>query len=278
MAWRKESPNLKKWINDYSVYRYGKKLDKAQQAWEILLNTVYNVPRDQEQASESIYCARPSLDGSVVNMWGSTNVYYNPNELKRAFDLLLGCKEELKGIDSYEYDLVDIARQLLSVKGLETHKKIVEVYNNKDNTNFQKYYEDFLNLIEDQDRLLATRKEFLLGTWLEQAKSIGSTEYDKKLNEWNARTLITTWGPRKPAEELHEYSHREWSGLLKGFYLPRWKIYFEYLLDKLEGENPESIDFYDWEEKWTKGTEKYPNNPAGDASLLCSTMIQKYHK
>ncbi len=39
----------------------------------------------------------------------------------------------------------------------------------------------------------------------------------------NAMRLITTWGPRQASENggLHDYSYRQWAGMLISFYLPR---------------------------------------------------------
>ena len=72
-----------------------------------------------------------------------------------------------------------------------------------------------LELISDLDDLLATRKEFMLGTWIAAAREWGKTVEEKDLYEWNARLLITVWGFKDGS--LHDYSHREWSGLLRDF-------------------------------------------------------------
>jgi alpha-N-acetylglucosaminidase len=71
-----------------------------------------------------------------------------------------------------------------------------------------------------QDRLLSTRKEFSVSSWLNAARSLGTTEEEKRLYEWNASALITVWGDSIAANQggLHDYSHREWSGLLKDLY------------------------------------------------------------
>jgi alpha-N-acetylglucosaminidase len=44
------------------------------------------------------------------------------------------------------------------------------------------------------DSLLATDRRFLLGNWLESAKSKATTADEKENFEWNARTQITLWG------------------------------------------------------------------------------------
>jgi len=118
-----------------------------------------------------------------------------------------------------------------------------------------------------QDSLLTTRREFKVGNWIAQARKIGRTEDEKRLYEWNARVQITTWGNRKAADEggLRDYSHREWSGLLKDFYYPRWKAYFDMLGQRLNGVQVQDIDWYAMEEPWTWLRNDYPAEPEENA-------------
>ena len=68
----------------------------------------------------------------------------------------------------------------------------------------------FLNLILLQDKLLATRPEFKVGTWINRARDLGNTLEEKALYEWNARVQITTWGNRTAADKggLRAYAQR----------------------------------------------------------------------
>ena len=65
---------------------------------------------------------------------------------------------------------------------------------------FYQYFEDkndlFLTLIDELEKLLGTRKEFLLGRWLGDARRMGKTQEEKNLYEHNARNLIGCWGDR----------------------------------------------------------------------------------
>ena len=65
----------------------------------------------------------------------------------------------------------------------------------------------FIEVLEDLERVLATRREFLLGPWLEAAKvtnlkapskiiqALATTDAESRLYEFNARNQITLWGP-----------------------------------------------------------------------------------
>ena len=81
---------------------------------------------------------------------------------------------------------------------------------------FKKYSDKFLSLIDMQDKLLSTRPEFNVQTWIDDARNLAPTKEERDNFESNARYLITTWGPRVASEDggLRDYAHREWSGLL----------------------------------------------------------------
>ena len=80
-----------------------------------------------------------------------------------------------------------------------------------------------LSLIRDLDELLGTRPEYLLGNWLEDARRWGENRAEKDRLEWNARRVLTMWGNQTL---IRDYSRRQWSGMLAGFYLPRWEKFF----------------------------------------------------
>lgn len=118
----------------------------------------------------------------------------------------------------------------------------------------------FLELIQSQDSLLSTRREFSVSSWLTAARSLGTTDAEKKLYEWNASALITVWGDSIAANQggLHDYSHREWSGLLKDLYYPRWKVFFEQKQQELDGKSAgEAINFYGMEKAWAEKSHGY---------------------
>ena len=49
-------------------------------------------------------------------------------------------------------------------------------------------------LLRDVDTLLSTQSSFLLGKWIEDARSLGTDEVSKNYYEENARTIVSTWG------------------------------------------------------------------------------------
>ena len=281
LPWRSEKFTASDWIKDYAGARYGKMSPTLCQAWEILIRTAYHCPRIQEGTTESVFCARPQEVVNSASSWGTSELYYRPEEFRKAAELMIKVAPEYKGNNNFEYDLVDVVRQCLTDKGNELLKETMAAYRNKKGEVFKRLKDQFLELILQQDRLLSTRREFRVGTWLEQARTLGNTEEEKRLYEWNARLQITTWGDRIAADEggLRDYAHREWAGLLKDFYYPRWKYYFDRLTKVLKGEESEGeIDWYSREVTWTLQQNTYSAQPEGEVIPIVIEIYDKIFK
>lgn len=110
-----------------------------------------------------------------------------------------------------------------------------------------------------QDSILSGNKHFQLHTWLQQAEDFGNTPAEKKLALKNGKMQITYWGPDNPSTDLHDYANKEWSGLMKYFYLPRWEMFVKDCMAILEGKPaPKSPDYFEFEKEWTGKPDLYP--------------------
>ena len=275
MGWRTEI-NLEEWLAEYLRRRYGSVNEHAHIAWELLKDSAYGHSK-QPGPTQSVINQRPTKTGEdKVFNWKSTVLYYDKVKLENACIHLYKAFDELSESDSYLYDLVDTTRQALANKSQDLLDALLKDFSNRDLEHFNQSSKAFIDLILDQDRLLKSRKEFLLGPWLEQAKGQGHTQEEKDLYEFNARTLITTWA--SAAEDvLHDYANKEWSGLTSDFYLPRWQTYIHTLRTSLEtGEAPKVINWFEWEVKWTKKKNTFPTEPEGNIQSIVAEIINKY--
>lgn len=277
-SWSNQPVDLKQWIDDFTISRYGAKNEKAQKAWQIISNTVLNCPKAQEGTSESIFCARGDSNVTKAWSWGFINIYYPPGDLQKALYLLLSCSNEFKTKDTYQYDVVDLTRQVISNYAYAIYKEMMEAYNKKDNSLFHEKAAKFMQLIDDQDRLLATRKEFLLGPWIESAKNNATSSSERILFERNARTLITLWGNKGVSKELHEYANREWSGMLGSLYKKRWQAYIDVLTSRLQGKPAPLPDYYQMDLNWTLEHTSFPEKPSGNPVEAANKLFFKYFK
>lgn len=268
LPWREQRFDKEEWLANYVRARYGSENKTVEEAWMLLGNSIYNCPPQsvQQGTHESIFCARPSENAYQASSWSEMSDYYNPRDVIRAARLMVSVADQYKGNNNFEYDLVDIVRQAITERGRLLYKAVIAAYASGDKPLFEMASQRFLQLILLQDELLGTRREFMVGNWIDQARNLGKTPEEKALYEWNARVQITTWGNRQAADEggLRDYAHKEWNGILKDFYYMRWKAYFDNLTQKMNGKNPEEIDFYALEEPWTKGTNPYPFESKSD--------------
>ena len=268
LPWREQRFDKEEWLTNYVHARYGSENKTVEEAWTLLSKSIYNCPPQsvQQGTHESIFCARPSENAYQASSWSEMSDYYNPQDVIRAARLMVSVADQYKGNNNFEYDLVDIVRQAITERGRLLYKAVMAAYTSGDKTLFEMASRHFLQLILLQDELLGTRREFMVGNWIDQARNLGKTPEEKALYEWNARVQITTWGNRQAADEggLRDYAHKEWNGILKDFYYMRWKAYFDNLTLKMNGKNPEEIDFYALEEPWTKETDPYPSKPEND--------------
>lgn len=268
LPWRSSLFDKDEWLKGYTTARYGKADAAVQEAWKLLSNTIYNCPAEntQQGTHESVFCARPGHQVYEVSSWSEMKKYYEPEDVIRAAGLLLSAADRFQGNNNFEYDLVDIMRQAVAEKGRLVYPILTAAYKAGEKELFAASARRFLDLILLQDRLLATRPEFKVGKWIENARNLGLTPEEKDLYEWNARVQITTWGNRTAADEggLRDYAHKEWNGLLRDFYYNRWKIWIDQQMAQLSGTPVKEIDFYAIEEPWTRQTNPYSAQPEGN--------------
>jgi alpha-N-acetylglucosaminidase len=268
LAWR-EGVELQSWVKEFVRFRYGKENADAQSAWETLRASVY-ASGVSGKDGQTIVTRFPAI--------GSGYHVYPEVALVAACRQLLQARDELGSTQTYRHDLVNVARQALSSHAGALYAKAMAAFQAKDAAGFRRASADFLQLIRDLDELLATHDEFLLGSWLEDAKRWGANDDERAKLEWNARNIITRWGP---GPGLHDYAWKEWSGLLTGYYGKRWEIFFQRQQESLDSGKP----FDQWachaeiarfEEAWCGQGESYPSKPQGDSVAVTARLLEKH--
>jgi alpha-N-acetylglucosaminidase len=274
MAWRPEAVDVGEWLRGYVHARYGRRLPAAEAAWADLLATAYRVPGN----SGSPICMRPGAEGDS-GCSAHTAPPYDNAQLAGAWQKLLECSAALAEVDTFRFDLVNVARQVLANHAFMLRRQIAEAWRKKDLVALRAAGQRYLQLIRDVDELLATRREFLLGKWLADADRWATTSPQKRLYAWNARTLLTLWGPRDST--LHDYAARQWSGMLTGFYLPRWEMFLRRLdaalaAGRVLDAGTLEKDLRDWEAEWAHGRESYPAVAHGDTLAVARKLWADY--
>jgi alpha-N-acetylglucosaminidase len=277
-SWSAEVIDLDKWLAQYLRNRYGLENQHALEAWQVLRKTVYNGKLIRDGA-ESILQARPTFDS--LTRWTKTSLNYPAKDLLPAWDDMVEAIGSCQTSDGFRFDLVDVSRQVLANYALPLQRKIVAAYQNKNVKDFILLSNQFIELIDDLDELLATRKDFLLGSWIADARRCGTTPQEKALYEMNAKDLITLWGGAD--NRLHEYSCRQWSGLLNDFYKPRWQQFFTKAIFALNEGKEMDVDAFQkeiaqWEWKWVNARKDYPVKTSGSSVIVAKRLYEKYRK
>jgi len=219
MSWR-QGPieDLLQWFFEYAARRYGVRDPLAGRAWQLLAESVYS--STVRNFHGKVLIVRPPKLGIRDLTW------YPISSVLTAWELLLAAAPNLSQQPSYLYDLVDVTRQALANLAPSWYFSAEAAYRRGDVEDLHIQATTFIELLEDLERVLATRREFLLGPWLEAAKALATTDAESRLYEFNARNQITLWGPDG---QILDYAGKQWAGLVSKYYIPRWKMFFKTL-------------------------------------------------
>ncbi len=284
LPWMEKPANKLDWVKEYTTSRYGQVNVQAQNAYDKLYQSVYNCTTGQQGTSEPIVCAQPSLTTDRVSAWSTAVISHNTDFVIEAADDLLSQVEALSG-NNYNYDLLDVTRQALTDYATTLLQQLNSDWNKggKDNADFAARSQHYLNLIEGIDKLLNTHQSYRYGNWGAMARAIasepaavagGATSADADwLEHDNLRLQITSWDT-KNNWSLFDYSNREWGGMLKDYYMPRWKLYFDHLL-----KGSALPSWYEWGKGWQKDTNhtyQYTAAPEGNTKTIAKELFNKY--
>lgn len=245
-AWSATPIDSKSYFHDWVTSRYASKEssmpipDQVYQAWDLLRTTVYNNTNLTSNAvSKAIFELIPSTSG-LVNRTGHhpTTIDYNPVDMVQAWNLFYHAtfEDPLLWLNpSFEYDLVDMSRQVLANAFIPLYQELVSAYHSSDpsvSAEISCIGADLIALLKSVDTVLDTNENFRLSTWISAARaSAGSPKQDggrnvKEFFEYEALNQITLWGP---TGQISDYASKSWSGLVSSYYVPRWEKFIDYL-------------------------------------------------
>uniref|UniRef100_T1JFM2 Alpha-N-acetylglucosaminidase n=1 Tax=Strigamia maritima TaxID=126957 RepID=T1JFM2_STRMM len=272
MTWRNESVDLQQWFTHYGYRRYGSKDPKIGIAWRKLLKSVYNCTDGHKQHGAYVVVKRPSLR-LIPSMW------YQEEDLLDAWDNLLEIGNNISCNETYQYDLVDVTREVLQTLSNQFYQQLVDSFKAKNKTGVLLAGNKIIEILQTLEELLASDGHFLLGRWLQDAKDNGISELDKVNFEYNARNQVTLWGPHG---NIRDYAAKQWSGLMKSYYLPRWQLFQRMLMDCIMSKKPFKINefyekaFTEIEEPFTFDRNEYPTVPVGDTVEIVKEIHLKW--
>lgn len=274
-AWDKGVTDVDTWITQYARTQTGRADSIAEDAYRRLIALVYN---DQVSgvATGSLMQARPFLTGIKGYQRPSK---YDYKELTHILTLMLSADGESLQNPAYQKELIVVTKQILDNLIIPVRKKINQAYIDKNAIELDRQINVFLGILDDQDRLLATQPEFLLGKWINDARLFGKDAAAKDYYEKNARVLITTWG--NEGNGIIDYASRDLSGLISTYYKVRWQKFFDILRSNLQQNTTLDMEAIDkemarFEWGWTDQHATLPDKPHGNPLDIVREIHQKY--
>jgi alpha-N-acetylglucosaminidase len=284
MAWRSAPFDAAEWTAAYVQRRYGAADPHALAAWKVLLNTAYGIRIDRvefnserDAAQESLFDAQPSLTADRASHWSPEAMRYDAEEFKRVLPEMLQVAQQLRRSETYEYDLVDVARQTLANESRLLLPRIKAAVDAKERSQFRDLSQRWLDLMDLQDELLASNRFFLVGTWLKFVAPWAATPEEESRLSYDARSILTTWGDRKASEgaDLHDYGNKDWAGLTHDYYRLRWQTYFAALDAEVStGAAGKPVDWFELGNAWNHDSHPYPTQPHGDPYVIATSIAR----
>ena len=267
------------WIQALSDRRTGKVDENARQAWNHLLNTIY-VDERPSALKQQMLNLRP-----IFNDWGWT--YNNPAldedvvNLRIALDKML--LAEGSGA-SYSFDVANIARQYLTNIFNVSFREYELAVKAGQREVMKEKAELMLEILDDLDKIAGTQEYFLMGKWIADARSWGTTPEEEDFYEREARNIVTTWAG-KAHQSLNDYARRSCNGLISSYYKPRWEKFFKDVADRMDtgkGFHIEQYEIYkdevtDFEMQWWQECiGEFISEPKGNSKDVVMEIIKNY--
>jgi len=256
LPWSKGEQPVKDWLTKYLNARYEQQTVSKPifQAWQLLLESVYNVKYWEtrwwnDRAGAYLFFKRPTA--TITAFKGNPG---DKKKLKEALDILSKEAKKFNQNNFIQYDLTDVSRHYYSLSIDEDLMECVAAYQKKDIAKGDQLFKKIEKQALDIDNMMSTQPLNSLDQWVKSASDYASSPAVSKLYTKNAKTLITLWGGEG---HLNDYASRSWHGMYKDFYWPRWKMFLEAL--KKSAENNTSFDetkerelIKNWEINWTE--------------------------
>ncbi|MBZ4037434.1 alpha-N-acetylglucosaminidase [Flavobacterium sp. 17A] len=255
LPWSKGEQPVSDWLTKYLNARYEKTTTKPVfQAWELLLQSVYNVKYWEtrwwnDRAGAYLLFKRPTA--TITAFKGNPG---DKKKLKQALDIL---SKEAKKYDKnnfIQYDLIDVSRHYYSLCIDEELMECVGAYQKKDIAKGDLLFKKIEKQVLEIDLMMTGQPLNNVDQWVKSASDYGDTPAVSKLYAKNAKTLITLWGGEG---HLNDYASRSWKGMYKGFYWPRWKMFLEAFKKSAINNAPFDVTkerelIKNWEINWTE--------------------------
>ena len=224
-GWSDHRVDLNDFLQRYTVARYGKTTAAMKIFWEEMLQSQYS---NFTNAAIFHWQRRPP-----IRKPHRTNI--NEHYFK-AIEAFLGDRKNFAGNALYETDAIAYGALYLAAKADIVLDSLYVTVEKGDMETTRQQQADLLQLLSDTDRLLESHPLYRAQRWMDMARQAAFSRQEADRFELEAKELISVWGGTK----LFDYSCRVWSGLIRDYYIPRLKHWFD---NVLSGVRPDMAAF-----------------------------------
>ncbi len=266
MMWETGVPDLNKWKLKYLQSRYGLLNDTIIKGWDQIFTYYYSRSGQFE------------VNPIIKRPWLATEDIRPSKASIQGARILFGVSDILKDNDAYQFDIVNLLRQVFGQYSGHLLYEISNSYQDREIKRFDESVGAFIRLAGKIEQLLATREEFLLGKWIGDSKERAIDEKEEELYEWNAKAIVSTWGGRI----LYGYAIKDWAGMYSLYYLPKWQRLFASMRTEMSGGEKLNYDNFikdmvSWEDNWINvRTTDLQTSPAGNPITIAKELWHEY--
>jgi hypothetical protein len=268
MPWHATEFNLDSWMTQYALGRYG--TNQAAAAWSAIVN-VYTRP--------VTCCGKESPFGKQPSLTVSTQPNFNVQAFDTALPLLTSAARSVTQTPAFDYDLADVANQIIAEWGNSELPQINQAYQAKDLSTFNALTKTWLAVMGLDNQELGTVPALMLGTYVADALKAGRTAAESAALRSNLLHLWTIWfsdsGPSAGNGGLQNYAAHDLSGMTGGYYEPNWQVYFNSLSTALaDNTSPVSIDWLARGNTFASASTPFPTVPRGSTVAFAEQITR----
>ena len=215
-GWSSQQIDLDTFLEAYTKARYGSAPDGLLDFWKELRQSVYG-----------------NFTNNARFLWQQRPAYHRGETMQinehyfKGIESFLSQSRKFKGNKAYEADAIQYAALYLAAKADYLLKQANWALVAGDKKAAAKKVKKLYRILSDADALLESHPILRMQRWLDFATEFATSEKEAEAFREEARRLVSTWsGP-----SLHDYSSRVWSGLIRDYYIPRLKNYYNCALE-----------------------------------------------
>ncbi|MBQ7268762.1 MAG: alpha-N-acetylglucosaminidase C-terminal domain-containing protein [Bacteroidales bacterium] len=224
-GWSDSRIDLDSFLEDYTRARYGKTTPALATFWKEMLQSRYGIFTNNARFR---WQHRPST--RRPHSIPSNDHYF------KAIESFIGDRDNFKGNRLYEIDAIGYCGMYLAGKADRVLDSLFAAVARNEPGKAANGETLLLEILSDLDRILESHPVWRTQRWLDFARAAAFSPSEADSFELEAKKLISIWGGRS----LHDYSARMWSGLVRDYYIPRLKYYFDTVI---AGEEPDMAAF-----------------------------------